>query len=187
MKWVSIGSVNGLSLVRHQAVTWTNTGLLSIGPLGTNFSEMRIDFSFTKTHLKMSSAKWRPFCPGRWVKKKNSWWCSTNNFCMRQYLEGQIGCFRTVTLVWIHQWLRNDAQSLKWHGRGALLCFKVIRQIARSHGSKILECDPNWAFPDCNSSLNSPMATKWCTKLEVAWKRCPIVFGHPSKFKVTRL
>ena len=28
--------------------------------------------------------------------------------------------------------------------------------------------DPNWAFPDCNSSLNPPMATKWCKKLEVA-------------------
>ena len=25
----------------------------------------------------------------------------------------QIGCFQTVTPVWIHQWLRNDAQSLK--------------------------------------------------------------------------
>ena len=25
-----------------------------------------------------------------------------------------------------------------------------------------------WAFPDCNSSLNSPMAMKWYTKLEVA-------------------
>ena len=33
---------------------------------------------------------------------------------------------------------------------------------------KIVEFDPDWAFPDCNSSLNSPMATKWCTKLEVA-------------------
>ena len=31
------------------------------------------------------------------------------------------------------------------------------------------------------------MATKWCEKLEVASKRCPIVFrGHPSYFKVTR-
>ena len=53
---------------------------------------------------------------------------------------------------------------------------------------KIVEFDPNWAYPDCNSSWNSPMATKWCTKLEVAWKRCPIVFqGHPSNCKVTRL
>ena len=52
---------------------------------------------------------------------------------------------------------------------------------------KIVKFDPNWAFPDCNSSLKSPMATKWCTKLETAIKRCPIVFqGHPSNFKVTR-
>ena len=53
---------------------------------------------------------------------------------------------------------------------------------------KIVEFYPNWASPDCNSSLNSPMATKWCTKLEVALKRCPIVFqGHMSNCKVTRL
>ena len=53
---------------------------------------------------------------------------------------------------------------------------------------KIVEFDPNWAFPDCNSSLKSPMATKWCTKLEVAYKRCSIVFqGHVSNGKVTRL
>ena len=53
---------------------------------------------------------------------------------------------------------------------------------------KIVEFDPDWAFLDCNSSLNSPMAKKWCTKLEVALKRCPIVFqGHPSNLKVTRL
>ena len=52
---------------------------------------------------------------------------------------------------------------------------------------KIVKFDPNWAFPDCNSSLNSPMAMKCCTKLETAKDRCPIVFqGHPSNFKVTR-
>ena len=52
---------------------------------------------------------------------------------------------------------------------------------------KIVEFDPNWAFPDSNSSLNSPMAMKCCTKLETAKERCPVVFqGHPSNFKVTR-
>ena len=52
---------------------------------------------------------------------------------------------------------------------------------------KIVEFYPNWAFPGCNSSLNSPMAMKCCTKLETAKERCPIVFqGHPSNFKVTR-
>ena len=33
---------------------------------------------------------------------------------------------------------------------------------------KIVDLDPNWAFPDCTSSLNSPMATKWCIELEVS-------------------
>ena len=52
---------------------------------------------------------------------------------------------------------------------------------------KIVEFDPNWVFPDSNSSLNSPMAMKCCTKLETAKERCPIVFqGHPSNVKVTR-
>ena len=52
---------------------------------------------------------------------------------------------------------------------------------------KIVEFYPNWAFPDSNSSLNSPMAMKCCTKLETAKERCPIVFqGHPLNFKVTR-
>ena len=52
---------------------------------------------------------------------------------------------------------------------------------------KIVEFDSNWAFPDCNSSLNWPMAMKCCTKLETAKERCPIVLqGHPANFKVTR-
>ena len=40
---------------------------LSIGPPGTNFSEILIkiqNFSFTKNNMQISSAKWRPFCPG---------------------------------------------------------------------------------------------------------------------------
>ena len=126
------------------------------------------------------------------------------------------------TPVWIHIWWWNDTYSLMLLRRGALLFFKVIRQISRSHGAKkrqilprlgvsglylqfeftngyemmhkawssieelpycfsrwsvkfqghtalkIVEFDPDWAFPDCNSSFNSPMGTKWCTKLEVA-------------------
>ena len=76
--------------------------------------------------------------------------------------------FRTVTPVWIHIWWWNDTYSLMLLRRGAQLFFKVIRQISRSHGAKIAEFDPDWAFPDCNSNLKSPMGTKWYTKLEVA-------------------
>ena len=63
----TIGSGDGLSPVRHQAITWTNAVLLSIRLLGMNFSEIWIEtqnFSFMKMHLKMLSVKWRPFCPG---------------------------------------------------------------------------------------------------------------------------
>ena len=48
----------------------------------------------------------------------------------------QIGSFRTVTPVWIHLWLWNDAQRLKQHRRGALLFFKVMLQFSRSRGTK---------------------------------------------------
>ena len=80
----------------------------------------------------------------------------------------QLNRFRTVTPVWIHIWWWNDAYNLMMLRRDALLFFKVIRQISRSHGSKNRRIDPDCAFPDCNSSFNSPMATKCCTKLEVA-------------------
>ena len=70
-----IGSDNGLSPGRRQAITWTNVGILLIGPLGTNFSEIYIEiltFPFKKMRLKVSSAKWRPLCLGLNVSTKAS-------------------------------------------------------------------------------------------------------------------
>ena len=100
----------------------------------------------------------------------------------------QLSRFRTLIPVWIHIWQWNHAHSWKQHRRGALLFSRSSVKFQGHTALKIVEFDPDWAFPDCNSSLNSPMATKWCTKLEVALKRCPIVFqGHLSNFKVTRL
>ena len=66
-KLIVIGSDNGLSPGRRQAITWTNAGILLIAALGTNFSEILIEiatFSFKKMHLKMSSGEWRQFCLG---------------------------------------------------------------------------------------------------------------------------
>ena len=66
-KLTIIGSDNGLSPGRRQAIIWNNAGLLLIEPIGTNFSEITIGiqrFSFNEMHLNMSSAKWRPFCLG---------------------------------------------------------------------------------------------------------------------------
>ena len=63
-KLAIIGSDNGLSTDRPQAIIWTNAGLLLIGPLGTNFSEILskiLTSLFKKMRLKVSSAK-RPQC-----------------------------------------------------------------------------------------------------------------------------
>ena len=54
--------------------------------------------------------------------------------------------------------------AMKWHTKLEIvekrcpIVFKVIHQIARSHGTKINDFYWNWAFPNCYSSLNSPMA-----------------------------
>ena len=59
-KLTIIGSDNGLSPERRQAIIWTNAGILLIGSLGTNFNEISIEiqtFSLKKIRLKMSSAK----------------------------------------------------------------------------------------------------------------------------------
>ena len=64
-KLTTIVSDNGLSPGPCQAIIGTNAGILLFGPLGTIFSEISIGiqtFSVKKMHLRMSSAKWRPFC-----------------------------------------------------------------------------------------------------------------------------
>ena len=59
-----------------------------------------------------------------------------------------------------------------WFGIGDVpYCFSRSSIKFQGHtAKKNADLDPHWAFPDCNSSLNSPMATKWCTELGVAWK-----------------
>ena len=98
-KLTIIGSDNGLSPERCQAIIWTNAGILLIGPLGTNFNEILIEiqtFSLKKIRLKMSSAKCCSFRLGlnvliqiNWdlsfiyqgwlAKHKASWWKGKRN------------------------------------------------------------------------------------------------------------
>ena len=62
-----IASDSGLSPGRHHAIIWNNTWILLIGHLGTNFSVISIEmqtFPFKKMRLKVSSAKFLPFCLG---------------------------------------------------------------------------------------------------------------------------
>ena len=84
-KLTIIGSDNGLSPGRHQAIIWTNAGILLIEPWETNFSKILIEihtFSLKKMHLKMLFGKWQPFCLSLNVLKdtrrdrscRRSWW-----------------------------------------------------------------------------------------------------------------
>ena len=81
------GSDNGLSPGRRQAIILTNAGILLIGPIETNFSEMLIEiltFSLEKMRSKVSSAKRRPFCLGLNVLIK----------------EAEAVCTRIASIVW---------------------------------------------------------------------------------------
>ena len=105
-KLIIIGSDNGLPPGRRQAIIWTNAGILLIGHLGTNFSEILIQihtFSFKKMHLKMSSAKWRPFCLGLNV--------------LRHCVSGQPSSFRCSTEgrgYFIHAYQFFNLRALKY-------------------------------------------------------------------------
>ena len=66
-KLTIIGSDNGLSPGQRQAIIRTNAGILLIGALETNVSEILIKictFSLKKMLLEMSSGKRRPSCLG---------------------------------------------------------------------------------------------------------------------------
>ena len=83
-KLTIIGSDNGLSPGRRQAIIWTDAGILLIGPLGTNVSEIFIEintFPLKKMHLKMSSVKGRPSCLGLNVLTH---WDIVTHICIRE-------------------------------------------------------------------------------------------------------
>ena len=70
-------SDNGLSPGRRQAIIWTNAGILLIGPLGTNFSEIHFHSrkSIWKCHLENGGHLSRPQCvkPSVYIGSGNRW------------------------------------------------------------------------------------------------------------------
>ena len=88
-KLIIICSDNGSSPGRHQAIIWTNAGILLIWTLGTNFSEILSEihiFSFKKIYLKMPSAKMaailsRPQCVNE-MRQGSIFACAVANHCL---------------------------------------------------------------------------------------------------------
>ena len=100
-----IGSDNGLSPDRRQAIIRTNAGILLIRPLGINFNEILIGiqtFSLEKIYLKMSSAKWRPFCIGLNVLIGTGGFISGWVMCYVGHV--WMGIIRMGNFRWIPRW-----------------------------------------------------------------------------------
>ena len=146
-----IGSDNDLSPGQHQTIIWINAGILWIGPLETNFSEILaevITFSFKKMYLKVSSVKWRPFCLGLNVLKAMVLMtlCKTDNnarwFC--------------VSKDWHCQFHRDVAWcSSRWHWSGrCLLLDNVGISDSMVHGANM---GPTWGQQDPGGPHVGPM------------------------------
>ena len=105
---------------RRQAIIWTNAGILLIGNLGTNFSKILIKtdtFSFNKIHLKLSSAKWQPFCLSLnvlthlpWTKWITFWQTTFSNALswikLIEFQSNYLNLFPWVQLKISRHWLR---------------------------------------------------------------------------------
>ena len=99
----------------------------------------------------------------------------------------QVGRFGTVTPVWIHQWLRNDAQSLHCHRKGALLFLAATKQLYE------------WSFPSvCPSVCLSVTPFSPCSHHRIIMKFSGVITmvrsdvhakgqGQRSKVKVTEV
>ena len=117
---IFIGSDNGLSPGRRRTIIWTNFGILLIGPLGMNFSEILIEisiFTFKKMHL-MSSTKWCLFRLGLNVLKEAKTYCRscTVNFLVWfSRIPGMTSWAQTAFEVLVFQlqgWLRIRCVNL---------------------------------------------------------------------------
>ena len=126
-----IGSDNGLSPGRHQAIIWTNAGMLLICPLGTNFSGILFEyhtFSFKKMHLNMSSWKWQPFLS--WPQCVKSTW-----FAICDYETVSLGlnlllvsyqalCPKQLMTTGAKSWLRAIKWRLEQYGQTEYVNYK---------------------------------------------------------------
>ena len=86
-KLTIIGSDKGLSPVRHQAIIWTNAGLLLIRHTGTNFSEILIEiqtFFIQENAFENVVCEMASICLGlNMLRTKLCIWCFTNYVGLR--------------------------------------------------------------------------------------------------------
>ena len=98
--WASKSTIIDSDNGRRQAINGTNAGILFIGPLRTNFSEILIEidiFSFRKMYLEMSSGNLHPFHLGLNVLTQNIAICVWDGASVWQPILGRALTHRFAT------------------------------------------------------------------------------------------
>ena len=113
-------SDKGFSPGRREAIIWNNVGILLIGPLGINFCEIFIvinSCSLKKMHLKKSSAKWRPFCPGSRQEAYVLQCIACNHYC--DVIIGTMAS-QITRLTIVYSTVYSDADQRKYQSSASL-------------------------------------------------------------------
>ena len=187
------GSDNGLSPGRRQAIIWTNAGILLIGPLGTNFSENLIEiltFSLTKMQLKVSSAKWRPFCLGhnvlrmrphgwRWVMVMAS---RKFEFNLRYVIFKQIlvidgwGISCEIALIWMTLDFTDDKSAL----------VQVMAWCRQATSHCLSQCWPRSLLPYGVTGPQVKLTENLvCFQTQLHKDTLAVVSAYPGKFHIS--
>ena len=125
-KLTIIGSDNGLSPDRRQAIILTNAGILLIGPLGTNTNEILIEIltflfmknAFESVVCETAAILSRPQC----VKEKNTSWLSWDRFFKSSNIIGS----------WFWRIVSKSRWKMRWKLRDTWVfyCSIMIEDIA---------------------------------------------------------
>ena len=166
----SIGSDNGLSPGRRQAIIWTNAGILLIRSLVRKLSEISIEitFSLKKMHLKMSSGKWRPF---RLNVLNHLHHIQRNvNQNTRHYF--QLNAFHDDVIKWKHflrywPFVRGFRRSPVTRSFGVFFDLHLIKRLSKHSRGWWLETLSHPLWRHCNMKTS---AKQWsfCSRLNVS-------------------
>ena len=142
---------------------WYRYCILSVGPLGINFSEISMEiqtFSFKKMRLKVSSAKWWPFCFSLDVLKYSLFSWKQCPWMWKGILQFQLGhdhmCLLCQCLILAH----------------CSICLQLQCSVHQTHGSVWLLHHHSYGSNLFTSGSGFPVHTS--VPLLMSWQRNPM-------------
>ena len=155
---VSIGSNNGLSPIRRQAIIWTSAGLLSIGPLGTNFSEIltKILFVHANASENIVCEKAAILSRGKWVKpRRQRWW----NSVPVRVLDSFSRLHASLEPKLIDWWVMTGLRSHLWYFHTILMHSAFTTRMVVSPCLKLPISKCHWGVTSYRNSIKLMMST----------------------------